>query len=95
LPQAIDSKPSRHPVPRAKTSSGEWRAAPDAPPQSLELFLGHHGIDPLDPSGRPDDGPLGQLHTLSIDAGAAARLSNGAAAGTRPPVFCARHHSDP
>jgi hypothetical protein len=51
----VDSKPSRRAVRRTVASSGEWPAATDARPESLELFVGHHGIDPLDSSGRPGE----------------------------------------
>jgi hypothetical protein len=49
----VDSRPSRRAVRRTQASSGEWPAAPDARRQPLELLFGHHGIDLLDPSGRP------------------------------------------
>jgi len=46
----IPTQPPRRPPHPGVVS--ESPAAPDARPQSLELFIGHHGIDPLDPAGR-------------------------------------------
>ena len=83
---SVDSKPSRRAVRRTQASSGEWPAAPDARPESLDLFVGHHGIDPLDPSGRPGEEAIGPVaHASPVHAGAVVSLSNGAAAETRPP----------
>jgi hypothetical protein len=59
--RSVDSKPSRRAVRLTQASSGEWPAAPDARPESLDLFLGHPGIDLLDPSGRPGEEAIGPV----------------------------------
>jgi hypothetical protein len=78
-----DSKPSRRAARRTQASSGEWPAAPDARPESLGLFSGHHGIDLLDPSGRPGEearpgrrGPRFVRQSISAGQGGQARTAN-------------------
>jgi hypothetical protein len=51
-PLGVDSKPSRRAVRRTQAPSGEWPGAPDARPESLERFFGHHGIDPPSSTGK-------------------------------------------
>jgi hypothetical protein len=61
---ALIPSPAAAPSAAPSASSGEWPAATGARPRSVDLVLGHDGIDPLHPSGRPGEEAIDALRDM-------------------------------